>query len=339
MEGGICMTLQQDWQEESKANAVTTIFGYDENGGTRRSAIPVFFDEWFHGDFKTERPDGLSDAINGTKSLEEYADSFPDHRINSVVEIGFNTDGETIPDGEYEVQITDPDDDTTSGSLSPVTLEGGSDEPANPFRNEFDHYDDHQDDDYLTAVQKGPHTKIDDTVTVEGVDGIRGSIIFGGNDKYLEKVKEDITDLAELVDYDVPTILGLYFTHLPAFYTFLDFAFMADGSKAVRVWDASRYPAHALYVDGQKERQNTFRQDQEWTVDGPAGEDKAFKQFAIEGQIPSTNPFNKGNSFEYKTGFRVFGFGDHPVMDLIDPGSTLSVETIENELSDPLFPF
>lgn len=331
------MTLQQNWDEEAKANAVTTIFGYDENGNTRRSAIPVFFDEWFHGDFKTKRPDGLSNAIS-EKSLEEYDRTFPSYRINSVVEIGFNTDGETIPDGEYEVQITDPDDSTTSGGLAEVTLEGGPDEPANPFRNEFDHYDDDQDGDYLPAIQKGPLTKVDDTVTVNGIDGVRGSIIFGGSDKYLEKVKEDITDLAELVDYNIPPFLALYFSQLPAFYTFLDFAFMADGAKAVRVWDASRYPAQALYVDEQREGRNTFREDHEWTVDGATGEDKAFNQFALEGQIPPATPFGKGSSFEYKNGFRIFGGGDHPVMRHVEGGTSLSEGDVENELSDPMFP-
>lgn len=333
------MTLQQDWEMESKANAVTTIFGYDENQHPRNSAIPLFFDEWFHGDFRTERPDGLSDAISETKSLEEYADQFSNYRINSVVEIGFDTDGETIPDNSYEVQITNPNDDTTSGGLAPITLEGGSDEPDNPFRNQYDHYDDDQDGDFLPATQKGPYSTVDDTVTVGGVDGIRGSIIFGGSDKYLEKVKEDIADLAELVDYNIPYFLGLYFSNLPAFYTFLDFAFMADGSKFARVWDSSRYPAHGLYIDEQKEDQNKFNQGEEWTVDGSVGENTAFNDFAIEGQVPTATPFGKGNSFEYKNGFRVFSTGDHPTMDYIEPGSTLSVVTLEDEFSDPLFPF
>lgn len=330
------MTLQQNWEEEAKANAVTRIFGYDENEDPRYSAIPLFLDDWFHGDFKTEWSTGLSSALR-TKPLEEYDDEFPDYRINSVVEIGFDTDGETISD--YEVQITNPDDPDTSGGLSPVTLEGGSDSPDNPFRDEFDHYDDDQDDDYLPATQKGPYTKRmgPQEVTVGDIEGVRGSIIFGGSDKYLEKLKEDIESLAELTNSPVPAAVSRFFTHLPAFYTFLDFAFMADGAKVARVWDASRYPAHALYVDEDIKRQNTFREDIEWTIDGPVWEDTAFNKFSLDGQRVGTTPFGQGGSFGYRN-FYTFGFGPHPVMRYTEPGSTLSGETVENELSDPLFP-
>lgn len=330
------MTLQQDWEMESKANAVTTIFGYDENEDPRNSAIPSIFDEWFHGDFKTQRSSDL-DGMTGRKSLEEYDDTFPEYRINSVVEIGFNTDGETIPDGEYEVQITNPDDDTTSGGLAPVTLEGGSDEPDNPFRNEYDHYDDEQDDDFLPATQKGPHTKIDDTVTVQDVDGIRGSIIFGGSDKYLEMVKDDIRSPGELFTTPLPHNAIIYFTILPAFYTFLDFAFMADGAKAVRVWDASRYPAHTLYVDEDREGRNTFRENIEWTVDGPIKEDDAFNKFGADAQVPGITPFGRGGSFGYRNLYDL-GADDHPVMVHLEGGSNLSEGEVENELSNPMFP-
>lgn len=334
------MTLQQDWQMESKANTITSIFGYDENGDTRRSAIPLFFDEWFHGDFRTNRPDDLSNALV-EKSLEEYARQFPTYRINSVVEIGFDTsDGETI--SGYEVQMTDPDDSATSGELAPITLEGGSDEPDNPFRNRFDHYDDSQDDDFLPASQKGPYTAIDDDFQItdsagNAIDGVRASLIFGGSDAYLEKVKEDITDLTELVNHDVAYTLALYFSNLPAFYTFIDFAFMADGAKAIRVWDASRYPAHALYLDDQKVGQNAFRENIEWTTNGAALENQAFNKFAIDGQIAGATPFGKGSIFGYEIGYSI-GTGEHPVMRYTAPGDNLSGEIVADELPNPLFP-
>lgn len=288
------MTLQEDWDEEASASTVTTILGYDENEDPRRSAIPLFLDDWFHGDFTTDRPTDQEEAL-GEKSLDEYAEEFAAYRIHSAVEIGFDTDGETIDD--YEVQTTDPEDDDTTGGLSPVTLEGDTDDSENPFRNEFDDYDDDENDDYLPAVQKGPYTATNTDFQVETedetlIDGVRVSLIFGGSDRYLEKVKEDEVDLAELVNYNIPWFLTMYFSHLPAFYTFIDFAFMADGAKAVRVWDASRYPAHALYVDGQKERQNTFREGSEWTTNRPAWKNRAFIEFAIDGQVSGATPFN-----------------------------------------------
>ncbi|QIO25364.1 hypothetical protein [Haloarcula sp. JP-L23] len=61
------------------ANVVTKIFGYDENADLRSSAIPWIFDEWFHGDFTTNRPDDLATAL-GTKSLEEYTQYLTKHR-------------------------------------------------------------------------------------------------------------------------------------------------------------------------------------------------------------------------------------------------------------------
>jgi len=333
------MTLQQDWENEASASTVTSIFGYNENEGTRRSAIPLFFDEWFHGDFKTERPNDESNAT-GTKSLEEYAEDFPEYRLHSVVEIGFDSTSNSVDN--YEVQTTDPDDDTTSGKLARVTLEGGSDEPENPFRNEYDHYDDDQDGDYLPASQKGPYSD-DKIVEVESengeiVEGVRASLIFGGRDKYLEKVKEDITDLSELVNYDVAWTLALYFSNLPAFYTFIDFVFMADGMKLVRVWDASVYPAHALHVEGDKKRQNTFREGVEWTTNGSPWENEAFNRFAVDGQLAEATPFGGGGTFGYKEGFWL-GSGEHSVMDYDEPGSTLSRGTVEDQLSDPFFPF
>jgi hypothetical protein len=342
------MTLQQSWEKEAKANAVTKIFGYSENStdsylNVRRSAIPDILDEWFHGDFKDDWSTDL-ESTTGSKQLDEYtSESFPEYRINSVIEIGFNTDGRTIPDSEYEVRITDPADDKTSGGLAPVTLEGEPEEPDNPFRNEFDHYDDGQPGQYLPANQKGPHRKHkgpqEVTVKKDGqsFDGVRGSIIFGGSDKYLEKLKDDGEKLASLTNHHISSALSQFAAHLSPFYTFLDFAFIADGAKAVRVWDASPYPAHALYVDGDRKRQSTFRKGIEWTVDGPVLEHTAFHYFALEGLVPGYTPFGQGGSFGYRN-FYTSGRGDHPVMVYAESGSSLSGGTVENELSNPLFP-
>jgi len=306
--GGIGTTLQQNWGQMEKTNAVTTIFGYNENEDQKSSAIPVFFDDWFHGDFKTNRPSDLSGA-KAEKSLEEYADTYPEYRINSVVEIGFDSDGQTISD--HEVRITNPDDQYSSGGQAPITLEGASDEPGNPFRNELDHYDDHRDTQTLLAEKKAPFTKSKKiTVTASSgtnIEGIRGSIIYGGSDKYLKKAKQNGENLSALVGYMsggitglVPAALSRYYAHLPPFYTFLDFAFMADGARIARIWDASRYPAHSLYVGGDLEGRNKFRENIEWTPQGPALEHHAFNNFALEAQLPGRTPFSQGGSWAYK---------------------------------------
>jgi hypothetical protein len=331
------MTLQQGWDNTATANVITSIFGYNENssesgGDERRSAIPVLLDEWFHGDIRREPwPSDRSNAL-GTKSLEEYTDTFPDFRIKTAVEIGIDTDGQTISD--YEVQMRDEDlkDPTT---LSPVTLEGGPDEGYNPFRSTFDHYD--GDKQQLPANAKGPLTKQKgpSEITVDEIEGVRGSIIFGGNDPYLVKLRADAIPFDEITSEDVPRDVNRYYAKVPAFYAFLDFVFMADGTKLARVWDVSRYPAHALYVDGQYRAKRDFRDGHEWTPTGNF--QQAFGAFAIESLVPGLTPFGDPGYFGYDDTFQI-GIGNHPEMTYRKGGASLSAQTVENELSDPLPP-
>jgi len=276
------------------ANVVTKLFGYNENEDLRASVIPLFLDDWFHGDFTVERPNDLNTAL-GSKSLEEYTQSFPDFRINSVVEIEFDTDGQTI--SNPSATMTDPNDPNTPGGFSAVTLEGASDEPSNPFRTTFD-YD--GDQNYLAPTVNGPYTA-EENVNIDGTEGYRASIIFGGSDPYLEQLREDIDTIAEIVDADIPEFIIDFFAHVPAFYSFLDFVFMADGTTLARVWDASVYPAHALYVGGSRQDRNVFREGIEWVPEGPAGAHSAFGQFGIEGSILSgATPFDQGGAWGYR---------------------------------------
>jgi len=321
------MTLQSGWDETETANVVTMIFGYNENGEPRNSAIPIFLDAMFHGDFRVNRPNSRSNAL-GNKSLEEYSQPFPNYRIRTAVEIGFNTDGQTIPESEYEVQMEDPSE------LSPITLEGGPDDPDNPFRTTFD-YD--GSDDYLDANQKGPHTRQQRIDPINGIDGVRGSIILGANDAYLANFKSDGRALSSLLPGAQPGALTLFFLQITSFYAFVDFVFMADGTKLIRVWDASVYPAHALYVGGIKEDQNTFREGIEWTVNGPIETNAAFNIFAAEGNTPGLTPFDRLGSVGYRSSFRD-GYGDHPMLVYTEDGANLLASTVENELPNPLFP-
>ncbi|MFC4451523.1 hypothetical protein [Halorussus aquaticus] len=318
------MTLSAGWDKTEKVNVVTAIPGYSENsssgGKPTNSAIPTFFDDWFHGDNRQSLPSAQSSAL-GSKSLEEYGRTFPNYRVKTSVEIGFDTSGQSIP--SYEVQMAQP------SKLAEITLEGGPGE-SNPFRSVYD-LDGSQN--YLPAGKKGPKTT-QKTVTVDGVQGVRGSIIFGGNDTYLSRAKNQGLTLGLLFSGNIPAALVTYFTALPAFYAFVDFAFMADGTKLVRVWDVSYYPAHALYVGGTRRDQTTFREGTEWTRDGA---NDAFDTFAAESLIPGRTPFDTLGSFGYKTGFRS-GAGSHPAMDYANPGTTLSIGAVENALSSPLFP-
>ncbi|WP_255151213.1 hypothetical protein [Halorarius halobius] len=326
------------------ANVVTTILGYDENdppdsvnGGLRSSAIPWLFDEWFHGDFDTVREQSLTDAT-GTKTLEEYTSSenpFPDWRINSAIEISFDTpDDKTV--SNPQVQMTDPEDQTTPGGVAPVTLEGAPDEPTNPFRTVVD-YDGSKN--YQQATVKGPLTAGPEKVgPIEGVEGYRASIILGGSDPYLEQLKADGRTLASIAPgANIPKIIADFMLFVPTFYSFLDFVFMADGTTLVRVWDASMYPAHALYVGGTLEDQNEFDEGEEWVTQGDLTQQVAFDQFASEAGFTPFTPFDRYGSWLYEDTFRN-GAPPHPVMVHRKSGTSISARSVEREETNPLFP-
>lgn len=321
------------------ANVVTSILGYDENEDLRSSAIPWLFDEWFHGDFDTDREQSLSDAT-GTKTLEEYTSSenpFPAWRINAAIEISFDTpDNQTV--SNPQVQMTDPEDSSTPGGIAPVTLEGASDEPSNPFRDVVD-YDGSQN--YLDATVKGPYTAGPEKVPPigsNGIEGYRASIILGGSDPYLQRLKEDGETLGSLLPgVKIPAMMSRYMAYVATFYSFLDFVYMADGTKLVRVWDASVYPAHALYVGGDKKRQNEFDEGDEWVAQGPFRKHDAFVRFGVEASFTFATPFDRSGSWGYKTSFGS-GSGPHPVMDYGQNGTQITADEVRNTLSSPLFP-
>jgi hypothetical protein len=129
--------------------------------------------------------------------------------------------------------------------------------------------------------------------------------------------------------------------HVATFYSFIDFAYMADGTKVVTVWDASVYPAHALYVGGVYRDQNLFRKGQEWVETGYAWEHGAFVQFGWDANTDSATPFDQGGAFTYGENFGLIdgfrtGWGDHPVMTYVEKGTSLSGN--ENEFDNPMFP-
>ncbi|QCJ46399.1 hypothetical protein [Haloprofundus sp. MHR1] len=324
------MTLQPGWDQTEQVNSVTTIPGYNENIDPTDSAIPWLFDDWFHGDFSTDRPASLDEALGDKNpSLDEYDRPFPRYRMNSVIEIGFNTpDGLTIPDSDDAWEVVFDESNQAS-----ITLEG----EGNPFRNELDYYDSNQPGDYHPSIVKGPHTAID-RVTIDGVDGIRGSIIYGGSDYYLDRAKSE-GELAAIISGTGLALPAWYISYkyqITTFYTFTDFVFMADGTKLARMWDASRYPAHALYMGGRKEDQSVFEEGIQWTTDQYLGH-IAFENFAREGNTVGLTPFDAAGSFGYRNGFRL-GAGSHPVAFGRDTGDVLLSEGIEEALPDPLFP-
>lgn len=112
--------------------------------------------------------------------------------------------------------------------------------------------------------------------------------------------------------------------------------FVADSTKLARVWDVSRYPAHALYVGEEYRSKRAFRDGREWARRGIG--QQAFSTFATESQIHGATPFGDPGELGYADSFRLLGFGNHPAMTYRQGGTSLSVQTVENTLSEPLVP-
>lgn len=72
---------------------------------------------------------------------------------------------------------------------------------------------------------------------------------------------------------------------------------MADGTKLVRMWDSSRYPAHALYLGGTHRDNNDFVEGVHWNTDTGHS---AFLEFGINGKFPGGTPYSQGGSLGYE---------------------------------------
>ncbi|SFR36504.1 hypothetical protein [Halogeometricum limi] len=329
------MSLQSTYDNYEKVNSVTSILGYNENGTPSNSAIPNVFDDWFHGDFRTARPQSLSSAL-GKKYPDEYnGKSFPNWRINSAIEVGFDSpNGRSIANNDWAVSFG-------KSKQAKITLEG---EKFNPFRDvpglNFD-----GSENALTSNVKGPFTakkkiSIPDS-DGNSVDGIRASSIYGGSDRYLTTAKKRGYTLKELFALTpggaiiAPLADSAFMIHVTTFYTFTDIIYMADGAKVVRLWDASKYPAHDLYVDETREDGNPFREGIEWVRRN--GKHAAFEDFAFEGNTVGLTPFDRSGSFLYRQ--KMFkGKGSHPVGTFTDNGTIFRASTVANAKSQPLFP-
>lgn len=329
------------WDKMAKTTAVTAIHGHNENETSTDSAIPWIFDDWFHGDFRISWPENRDDAIRKKDpSLEEYDNNkFPAWRIHADLEIGFNTpDGKTIPSGEWDFTTEDSEQ-------AHITLEENSSDNWNPFRGQLDHYDDNSDIPQSIPGKQETEHQSSKKISVEAndgtkVDGIRATFIWGGSDKYLHKAKADdeLNPLLEDNDEDIPAAISKYLLNIPPFYTFTDFAFMADGTKLVRMWDSSRYPAHGLYLGGTHRDNNDFVEGVHWNTDTYHGH-SAFVEFGVNGNMPGYTPYSEGGSLGYeldwdvkiKTGRQPRGVGK-------DPGSIMTGNELETKLTQPYFP-
>lgn len=310
-----------------RVNTVTAIFGFNENSGgtgkSKNSAIPGEFDSLFHGDNRQSWPSSRSSAL-GTKTLEEYDRTFPNYRVKNGFNVTLETSGNSV--ASHSVSY--------DRNLAPITLEGGPGE-FNPFRADFGTID--GSDNFLPANEKGKFQTKKEVGPIDGVEGVRVSAILGGNDTYLIKAKQLLNlALGRLFGGLIPAVLETYYRELPAFYTFVDFIFMADGTKVVRVWDASAYPAQSLYVGNSRVGSTPFREGIEWTREG-ADLNGAFRKFVDDSGYPDRTPFRILSELNYANAYKE-GSGNHPVLPFQRSGSKLDGLTIRDRFPTPLVP-
>jgi len=135
----------------------------------------------------------------------------------------------------------------------------------------------------------------------------------------------------------------------PHVYTWIDVALLADGTVYVRVPDASVFPRHSLYVNGEKERTNSF------TVSAQSGPNEygaeyfeegnsVWERFKKEAKGGSVVPFRSPHNVyvnEYDHGSEPDFFPGHPVMvyGVDSDGDEIEPDVVEERLGEPNDPF
>lgn len=109
---------------------------------------------------------------------------------------------------------------------------------------------------------------------------------------------------------------------------------MADGTKVTRMLDASRYPKHYLYLDGNKSDETAFEPGEHWEENQDLN--FRFGQWVAESQDQRT-PFLTKKGYE-KWWNSIFSYGPHPVLDGSKNGDVLTAEQVKSE-TDIQFPW
>ena len=120
-------------------------------------------------------------------------------------------------------------------------------------------------------------------------------MLTGGRDEFIVRMKEQFDELGpaeflERTGMDVEAVPA-FIVEPPTMYTFVDLVVMADGASLARVWDATPYPKHYLYVDGDKRDETAFEEGEHW--EPREDTNRRFGQWVMEeqdAQAPFTPP-------------------------------------------------
>lgn len=347
------------------------------------NAMPDYWghtlDAWFIGDQTSALPDDLDKALEIRKDLAEYpGEEFRQYRVKNQLSVSFpSSDGRAIDDWS-EVTV-----ESSRDEKDPYVLVEGEQGEANVMRSLIEDapdpvfpvsdgvqelFEEIEGDEKKRAESEiypepdEPLLKGEETNRIEigGVEGVRVSQIYGGKDTYVRLLSKIYWRLIrthgqELGTVRFKTLTGMSFAAIPGFiinpptmYTFLDIAVMADGSKAVRVWDASPYPKQYLYVNARKQDENDFKEGAEkGAIMGTVKDGnwhprqdvnvEVFADWVEDAQLPAT-PFDPYSPLAY-TAFYPITQGASPVMIHGTDGEEISSEQLIDALPRPLFPW
>ncbi|WP_435335870.1 hypothetical protein [Haloarchaeobius sp. TZWWS8] len=220
-------------------------------------------DNWMAGDMIADKPAlDLDDALQPAAKVEEFPDQeFNRYRINNHVDVSFDTTDGSIVRESIDISF--------DGHCSKSILEQEEIRGLDP-------------EDVGGPVVDGgykPRYWSKEIIEVDGTEAVRVSTIFGGYahygkaivNKFLEQdvleflvdtlgweldgFGRDISDLPRFADRVVKEALNPLLSFLsvtPNIFTYLDLVVLADGRRFVRMWDASMFPKHALYLDRER---------------------------------------------------------------------------------------
>ena len=335
-------------ERSTSATTVTLLPGHSENstegGDALDSAMPDYdgkcLDAWFVADAVTDLPDDLEEVREMRKHLPEYDDGLRQYRLANEIELSFSTeDGRSVVDSSVGLRTNANEKPSYVG----VEGEDGEENVVMDIveRDDLDWFDG------KTKLRADVERFESDAVReeVEGVEGVRASVLFGGSDTYIEIMREKFYELGpieflETTGMDVEAVPA-FIVQPPTMYTFLELAVMADGTTLARVWDASRYPKHYLYVDERKRDETEFEEGSraeggEWRKNENVNE--RFGQWTLEEQ-DLRSPFSPHTRSGYEQYVdHVTSFGPYPAMTYGEDGDELTASEVGHQLP-PLFPW
>lgn len=229
--------------------------------------IPFYIEQdgGFYGDGITELPDDLRDALEARKEVEGLDEEFRKFRTRNTVKVTFDIEDETTIDENVQIETNVPPSGETSFGTG-----DSLDASLDPFDTAFNYptsdtvleeemvdaggnnlvgrtIDSHDErawsansfERYLTATKRTinrPDGSAVDAITVATLYGSSNPVT-----RHITNAFERYNPAAFLVPAN------------PVIYAWVELTVGADGSRIVRVPDASVFPKHAAYVNKEEE--------------------------------------------------------------------------------------